>query len=193
VIVDLGGIYFQQIVFALLAVAAVLGHDPSWRAACISIDVMALIAINPVFRFDGYWVLVDYLGIPNLHREAGLYLKQAIRSLLKLRWEAPQKPALRQNHFKTVVFITYALLGNLLLAVFVVWSVRWIQNIILGLIRNAPTMWTQIGAAINHHQMLKTLDLLTGLMFLLASGLTVIFALWFRGKEMLTISSSGHQ
>src|SRR5437016_3677628 len=121
VIVDLGGIYFQQIVFALLAVAAVLGHDPSLRAACISIDVMTLIAINPVFRFDGYWVLVDYLGIPNLHREAGLYLKQAIRSLLKLRWEAPQRPALRQNRFKTVVFITYALLGNLLLAGFALW------------------------------------------------------------------------
>jgi putative peptide zinc metalloprotease protein len=53
--VDLGGIYFQHIAFTIFAVAAAITHLPSFPAACIAIDVMCLIAINPAFRFDGYW------------------------------------------------------------------------------------------------------------------------------------------
>ena len=151
---------------------------------------MMLIAINPVFRFDGYWVLVDWLGIPNLYREAGIYLKLALRSLLKLQWEAPQQPDLKQSPFKAGAFIMYALLGNLLLVGFILGSLRWSQTIISTVIRNVPAQWKQMGAAITHHQMLKTLDLFTGTAFLLASGFTVTFALWLRGKELVKAVAS---
>ena len=186
VVVDLGGIFFQQIVFAGLAFASVLAHDPSLRAACISIDVMTLVAINPVFRFDGYWVLVDWLGVPDLHRQAGSYLKQWLRSLLRLQWLSPQHAALNRSRFKAAIFLFYGIAGNLLLAVVIVLNLRWMQSTFTGLVRHAPALWMQAQLAITRHQVWSTIDLLTALFFLLASGLTLLCALWLRGREMLS-------
>ena len=187
VVVDLGGIYFQQIVFAVLALAAVMAGERSLRAACISIDAMTLVAINPVFRFDGYWVLVDALGMPNLHRQAGSYLKQLIGSLLKLQWKRPDHVSLNQSVFKTALFLFYSLAGNLFLLVVIALNLRWVQSASFGLIRRMPAMWMAAEAAIARHQVWSTLDLLTGLSFVLASGLTLICALWLRGKELFHI------
>jgi len=187
VIVDLGGIYFQQAVFAGLAFAAVMTGDRSLRAACISIDAMTLVAINPVFRFDGYWVLVDALGMPNLHRQAGSYLKQLMRSLVKLQWKRPDHVSLNQSRFKTALFLFYSLAGNLFLLAVIVLNLRWVQSVSFGLIRRVPAMWMAAEAAITRHQVWGTLDLLTVLSFVLASGLTLICALWLRGKELLHI------
>lgn len=187
VVVDLGGIYFQQIVFAVLAFMAVALRNPSLRAACISIDVMTLIAANPIFRFDGYWVLVDWLGMPNLHQQAGKYLKQTAKSLLRLRWETPQHASLTHAYFKTVVFIFYSVAGNLFLVFLLLLNVRWIQATVVGLMRHAPAIWRQVQAAMTHHELLRTADLLTSLLLLLASGVTILCALWFRSREMLSI------
>lgn len=187
VVVDLGGIYFQQIVFAVLAVAAALAGERSLRAACISIDLMTVVAINPVFRFDGYWVLVDALGMPNLHRQAGSYLKQLMRSLVKLQWKRPDHVSLNQSRFKTALFLFYSLAGNFFLLVVIVLNLRWVQSASLGLIRRMPAMWMAAETTIARHQVWSTLDLLTGLSFVLASGLTLICALWLRGKELLHI------
>ena len=187
VVVDLGGIYFQQIVFAVLALAAVIAGERSLRAACISIDAMTLVAINPVFRFDGYWVLVDALGIPNLHRQAGSYLKQLMRSLVKLQWKGPDQISLSQSRLKTALFLFYSLAGNLFLLVVIALNLRWMQSASFGLIRRVPAMWMAAEAAIARHQVWSTLDLLTGLSFVLASGLTLICALLLRGKELFHI------
>ena len=73
--VDLGGVFFQQAVFAIFAAIAAIWSSFEFAAACSAIDAMTLLALNPVFRFDGYWLLADWLGFPRLHQDALLLLK----------------------------------------------------------------------------------------------------------------------
>jgi putative peptide zinc metalloprotease protein len=66
VIVDVGGVYFQLPCIAALAAAhAVTGWAPLGAAAWMSF-VSAVVSLNPIFRFDGYWLLADLLGVANL-------------------------------------------------------------------------------------------------------------------------------
>ena len=115
-----------------------------------------------------------------------------LRWLPNLQWEAPQHDVISGSRFKTAVFVIYALFGNLFLGAAILLNLHWIRRTMVGLTSTAPVLLTQVRLAFNHHELLRTIDLLTGLMFLLASGLTVIFALWLRGKEMISVRSSNH-
>ncbi|HEX8695759.1 MAG TPA: hypothetical protein VF746_25310 [Longimicrobium sp.] len=72
-LIDVGGIYFQ----ALFA-AALLGVFASTGSAVplyvfLATDLAIASSLNPFFKMDGYWLMSDVLGIPNLHaRTAGL-------------------------------------------------------------------------------------------------------------------------
>ena len=69
VVVDLGGFYFQLLAGAAYATAyAFTGWEPL-RLAVVFILGTAVFALNPVFKFDGYWVLADALGVTNLSRQ----------------------------------------------------------------------------------------------------------------------------
>jgi putative peptide zinc metalloprotease protein len=184
VVVDLGGIYFQQIVFAVLALPALLLHSASLRLACISIDAMTIVSINPVFRFDGYWVLVDWLGVPNLHRQATGYLKLVLQSLIRFRWVRPDQDSLQQSGLKTAVFATYAVAGNLLLTLVILLNVRWIGTVTARVLHRTPLLWAEGLRAFQQHQLLHAFDVMTGFLFTIASGLTLIVALWMRGKQV---------
>jgi putative peptide zinc metalloprotease protein len=69
VVVDLGGLYFQLVVAAAYAAAyAVTRWEPFW-VAILMIAGGAVFSINPIFKFDGYWVVADSLGVLNLSRQ----------------------------------------------------------------------------------------------------------------------------
>ena len=100
IVVDIGGIYFQQLFFAFAALLATLWNSPSLRAVCVAIDLMTVIALNPAFRFDGYWVVADWLGLTRLHRSAGLYLRSMVHSIFRRRSaqsECPPHLSRREN------------------------------------------------------------------------------------------------
>jgi putative peptide zinc metalloprotease protein len=66
VIVDLGGVYFQLACIAALAVGwRATGSAALGVAAWMSL-MSAAVSLNPIFRFDGYWVLSDLIGVANL-------------------------------------------------------------------------------------------------------------------------------
>jgi putative peptide zinc metalloprotease protein len=50
--------------------------------------------LNPLMRFDGYYILADLLGIPNLHNQAQAQFNRMLR-LHVLRMDADETPALR--------------------------------------------------------------------------------------------------
>jgi len=66
VIVDLGGIYFQMIICALLLVAYFLSGSSYWLYLSFFITLSFIINVNPFLRYDGYWALSDVLNISNL-------------------------------------------------------------------------------------------------------------------------------
>jgi putative peptide zinc metalloprotease protein len=76
VVVDLGGVYFE-LVFAALCVFvyAATGWAPL-RTALALIAASCLVSLNPILRFDGYWVVADALGVTNLSRQVPRLVKR---------------------------------------------------------------------------------------------------------------------
>jgi putative peptide zinc metalloprotease protein len=69
VVIDLAGVYFQLLVgTAYLLVYRLTGWEIFYLAAA-SIFLLGLFALLPIFKFDGYWLLTDLLGVVNLSRQ----------------------------------------------------------------------------------------------------------------------------
>ena len=69
VVVDLGGCYFQSIISCIFLFAY---YATRWEPlrACVTISLFtALFSLNPIFKFDGYWMLADLLGVANLTKQ----------------------------------------------------------------------------------------------------------------------------
>lgn len=68
----------------------------SFSVVAISLIGSLLINLNPLMRFDGYFVFSDYLGIENLHARGFAAFKWALRkTLFGLRDDAPEDDAKR--------------------------------------------------------------------------------------------------
>lgn len=74
-VVGLGGAYLQSAVgAAYLALYLATGWSP-WLLAVTGIAGTLTLSLNPFFRFDGYWVVADLLGVSNLSREGRRVLR----------------------------------------------------------------------------------------------------------------------
>lgn len=65
--VDSAGLYVQSICGACYAAIYVQTHAAALHCAIIFIIAAALLDLNPLFRFDGYWIVSDALGVSGLH------------------------------------------------------------------------------------------------------------------------------
>ena len=74
VAVDCGGIYFQLLLCCLFAIAASFITSAATQLAlqiAIIVNLVAVItALNPILKYDGYWIISDALSIPNLRRQS---------------------------------------------------------------------------------------------------------------------------
>lgn len=83
--VDIGGVYFQAIATGL---AAACYAATDWRPLAVTILFSlagCLANLNPFFRFDGYWLVGDALGVDSLHRRG----REALTGLLRRRERVP--------------------------------------------------------------------------------------------------------
>jgi putative peptide zinc metalloprotease protein len=68
VIVDLGGIFFQLSIGAVFVAVYLVSEWEPLRVAFLMILSSCLFTLNPVLKFDGYWIVADALGVTNLGR-----------------------------------------------------------------------------------------------------------------------------
>lgn len=88
VVVDLGGTFLQFVVAGLYAAAFLISGWEPLRAAFAMILYGALFSLNPIFKFDGYWVLADALGVTDLHRQPTRIVRHVVSKLTR-RSSAP--------------------------------------------------------------------------------------------------------
>jgi putative peptide zinc metalloprotease protein len=69
VIVDLGGVFFQLSIGAVFVAVYLVSEWEPLRVAFLMILASCVFMLNPVFKFDGYWVVADALGVTNLGRQ----------------------------------------------------------------------------------------------------------------------------
>lgn len=68
IIVDIAGSFFECFLFLPIAIALVLTHLACFWYALLLTGASLVSNFNPVFRFDGYWVIRDYFGTGNVFR-----------------------------------------------------------------------------------------------------------------------------
>jgi putative peptide zinc metalloprotease protein len=114
VVVDLGGVYFELVFGALCALAyAWTGWGPL-GVTLTMIGASCLLSLNPVLKFDGYWVVADALGVTNLGRQPKLLLRRLMRTLrgepsAPLPWPAPVAAVLAAYTVVSLVFLAWFL------------------------------------------------------------------------------------
>ncbi|HWH28588.1 MAG TPA: hypothetical protein VNU26_06430, partial [Mycobacteriales bacterium] len=115
--VDLGGLYFNALVaVAMVGVWAVTGSDALLLVVVTQLLQMAR-QLTPLVRFDGYHVLADLTGVPDLYGRIG----PTLRGLLPWNWGKPEtrvlRPWARAVVTAWVLVVVPLLLGLLALAV----------------------------------------------------------------------------
>lgn len=85
--VSVAGVTTELLLACWATLAWGLLPDSGLRSVCFIIGTATwittlLLNMSPFMRFDGYFVLSDWAGIPNLHEEAGVLGKWKLRQLL---------------------------------------------------------------------------------------------------------------
>ena len=130
--VDLGGLYFNA-VFSLIALAvwAAVGWDALLLVIAAQLLQMAR-QLVPVVRFDGYHILADLTGVPDLFH----HIKPTLLGLLPWRWARAEGKALKPWARAIVtlwVLFVVPLLGAMIVGVVLVFP------------RIAATAWDSLG------------------------------------------------
>ncbi|MHB8159030.1 MAG: hypothetical protein ACYDGS_00760 [Thermoleophilia bacterium] len=67
-VTSLAGMYFQVLMLVPLSVWVVLDTgNPLSKLAFLLVAGATLSNLNPFLRFDGYWIVTDLMGMPNIH------------------------------------------------------------------------------------------------------------------------------
>jgi len=175
-VVDLGGVYFQQLSFVVFGLIGHYFSAPEFFVVCYFIDLMAWLNLNPVFRFDGYWFLVDYLALPNLYQHARKYMAYQIRRALGYPAKAVTVP--RTHWYKYWIFVVYALVCNLFLIAVVWFSYRYLTGLFHGLPKLLPEIFSSILTALRTHDLALFLNRLIALFFAIAFAGSALVGLY---------------
>jgi putative peptide zinc metalloprotease protein len=111
-LVNLGGVYFQSLfLLPLFAIFFITGNN-ILKYFIFTINLNFIFTLNPFFKFDGYWIMTDLLGVPNLRarsKEVFKYYWGVIRGSV-----ADQRPFILTLKKSTkIFFICYSVIVNL--------------------------------------------------------------------------------
>ncbi len=173
-VIDIAGIYFQLIFNLVLFALYLFFHHEIFIVSIKLIILQSIIILNPFFRFDGYWLATDLLGISNLRRRSIEYIKFVTDKYVFRKSTAIFK--LNINKKSKLIFIFYAVASNLFIAYFIVFSFIRIPDQIV----NFPNTFIQFYNSINENYKFNNwnqmgIDLYQYLMKLLLLFISIYF------------------
>ncbi|GAA3028342.1 hypothetical protein [Actinokineospora globicatena] len=138
---DLGGLYFNAIVSVVVfGVWLVSGWDA--LLLVIATQLLQMVRqLTPLVRFDGYHVLADLTGVPDLFQR----IKPTLLGLLPNRWRSPETTVLKP-WARVVVTLWVVVVVPVLLLSFVL-MVLTLPRIIGTAVRGVEQQWAGLGAA----------------------------------------------
>lgn len=74
-IVNFGGVYFQMLLLIPLLAIAIIKENGILDYMILLMNFNFTLTLNPFFKFDGYWMMTDLLGIPNLRKKGNEWMK----------------------------------------------------------------------------------------------------------------------
>lgn len=129
---DLGGVYFNAIMVLIQVAAYLLTGWPVLIAAAVAQQPLALVQLLPFLRLDGFYILSDLTGLPDLNARIG----PALRSLLPFR-RTPAAVAELRRGVRAVV-AGWSIAATLLVVTLLAVAARRLPAI-------AHSMWSAFG------------------------------------------------
>ncbi len=129
--VTLAGPYFQLLILALSVVLwrvttpGLFVNDLAWMLVTVN-WINCLFNFNPLFKLDGYYLVSDWLNVPNLRRKAFAYLGNMLRRRL-LGWEIE---AIEVSPKERLIFVAYSLTA----LVYSCWFLGYIFGLVISFI-----------------------------------------------------------
>ncbi|MCI0681743.1 MAG: biotin/lipoyl-binding protein [Gemmataceae bacterium] len=125
IIIGGAGIYVELMIAALATF--VWWNTPNWPFVnYLSLSLMIVCSVstvlfngNPLMRFDGYYVLADWLEIPNLRDRSNRYLQRLVMEHC-LGIEVQPEPYMEL--WRRILFLTYAIVS---------WVYRWVITFVI--------------------------------------------------------------
>lgn len=114
-IVGLGGIYFQLLVATLYIFLGITTGNASFKTATFMILGNCILNLNPFFKFDGYWILSDFLGVVNLSEQPKKIIKFFYNSVCGKTTES-----LPWNKWIALAIVFYSIGSVLMISLFLV-------------------------------------------------------------------------
>ena len=107
------GPYFEFFLAAVVTIVWRLTDQETWlnQAALIVMStsgVMNFLDFNPLMKRDGYYILSDYLGMPNLRKRAFAYIGVRVRQACGLQGTAPIEVSARERR----IYLVYGLFAG---------------------------------------------------------------------------------
>jgi len=88
-VVNFGGVYFQILMLIPLLITAIVEGNELLDYMILLLNFNFTLTMNPFFKFDGYWMMTDLLGIPNLRKKGNEWLMYTFNKLLGKNASAP--------------------------------------------------------------------------------------------------------
>ena len=122
IIINIAGVYFQLLILIPLLIINTFHPSYFLQYMILALNFNFLFTLNPFFKFDGYWIVSDLLGIANLRNKTQEMLTYFLRIITFKK--NVQKPAiLKLNKTKRNIFIAYALITNLFFGYFFIFVI----------------------------------------------------------------------
>ncbi len=185
VLADLGGVYFNALWVVGLAGLYIQTDNPLFLVAILSVNMEILQQLLPSLRFDGYHIMADLVGIPDLFKYIGPILKRVI-----LR--RPPDPRLLELKRWPQVFVSFWVLCVIPALAFQLGLITWhIPGLARTGYEEARRLLGTLGASGNY-----ALDLATAIVQILFLALPiagVCLILWQLSRTLLRVAVTAYR
>lgn len=114
-VVNIAGVYFQCFILIALHVIFIITNNDILSYLILIINFGFIMTLNPFFKFDGYWIASDLLGVPNLRARSKELFSYCYKRICKQ--QITQIPYLLQIHPKEKYgLLIYSIVVNLFMA-----------------------------------------------------------------------------
>lgn len=128
---DLGGVYFNAVFIAGMSVAYLYTGSPWVLVAIVMLHIETATQFLPVIRMDGYYILSDLIGVPDLFSRLGPVLKSMIPGRPTHPRVLELKPWVRRTITGWVVIVVPAIL-------------YWVIGFLIIVPQVMPVVWDRL-------------------------------------------------
>lgn len=140
VVVNFAGVYFQLIFLLPLFIVFFITHNNILKYFILTVNLNLAFTLNPFFKFDGYWIMSDMLGVPNLRarsKELFVYLWRRLRGTSEL----PPPFLFTIRRTEKIAMIIYTCVVNLFFGYYFFYI---FPIFIIAFFRNFPTLFNNL-------------------------------------------------